>query len=77
VIELPAKIIANFEAAQRNFEYLAARTPDSVPAAPTTGLHSRGEVVFNSAPSAAGKVGFVCVASGAPGTWKAFGVIDA
>lgn len=46
-------------------------------AAPTTGTHARGEIVFNSAPSAAGKVGWVCTTAGSPGTWKPFGVIDA
>ena len=47
---------------------------DSVP---TTGSHARGEVVFNNQASAEGKVGWVCVSGGSPGTWKAFGVIDA
>jgi hypothetical protein len=46
-------------------------------AAPTTGAHARGEIVFNNAPSAAGKVGWVCVTAGTPGTWKPFGAIDA
>lgn len=31
----------------------------------------RGEVVWNSAPSAGGPPGWMCVASGTPGTWKA------
>lgn len=46
-------------------------------AAPTTGPHARGEIVFNNAPSAGGKVGWVCTTAGTPGTWKPFGVIDA
>lgn len=45
-------------------------------AAPSTGTHVRGEVVFNADPSAGGKVGWVCTAAGTPGTWKAFGAID-
>lgn len=45
-------------------------------AAPTTGTHSRGDIRWNSNASAGGKVGFVCVTAGTPGTWKAFGVID-
>ena len=40
-------------------------------AAPTTGAWFRGDVVLNSAPSAAGTPGWVCTASGTPGTWKA------
>jgi hypothetical protein len=46
-------------------------------AAPTSGERARGEIVYNIAPSAGGKVGWVCTAAGTPGTWKAFGVIDA
>jgi hypothetical protein len=46
-------------------------------AAPSTGAHLQGEIVYNSAPAASGKVGWVCVAGGTPGTWKPFGAIDA
>jgi hypothetical protein len=46
-------------------------------AAPTTGDHVWGEIVWNSAPVAGGKIGWVCVATGTPGTWKAWGAIDA
>jgi len=45
-------------------------------AAPTSGDHAAGEIVFNNAPGAGGKVGWVCVSAGTPGTWKAFGPID-
>jgi hypothetical protein len=44
--------------------------------APTTGAHVRGEIVLNSAPSAEGFVGWVCTASGTPGTWLEFGEIS-
>jgi len=46
-------------------------------AAPTTGTWNKGDVVYNNAPVAGGKLGWVCVTSGTPGTWKAFGAIDA
>lgn len=46
-------------------------------AAPSTGTHVAGEIVFNADPIAGGKVGWVCVTGGSPGTWKAFGAIDA
>lgn len=46
-------------------------------AAPTLGTHRRGEIVWNNAPSASGKIGWTCVTAGTPGTWKAFGPIDA
>jgi hypothetical protein len=39
--------------------------------------YNMGEVVFNTQAIAGGKVGWVCTGSGNPGTWKAFGVIDA
>lgn len=40
-------------------------------AAPTTGTWERGDIVWNSAPSAGGTPGWMCVAAGTPGTWKA------
>jgi hypothetical protein len=43
---------------------------------PTTGTWERGDIIWNKEPSAGGKVGWVCVTAGTPGTWKAFGVID-
>jgi parallel beta-helix repeat protein len=46
-------------------------------AAPTTGTYARGDVIYNSTPSAGGFVGFVCVTAGTPGTWKTFGAISA
>jgi hypothetical protein len=46
-------------------------------AAPTTGTWSRGDWVKNSAPSAGGSFGFICVTGGTPGTWKTFGAIAA
>lgn len=45
-------------------------------AAPTTGTWNRGDILYNTAPSASGKVGWVCTTGGTPGTWKAFGDID-
>jgi hypothetical protein len=39
-------------------------------AAPTTGQHAQGDFVRNSAPTAGGVYGWVCVAAGTPGTWK-------
>ena len=53
-----------------------ARNIDYGSQAPTSGDHSAGEVVFNIAPTAGGKVGWVCTAAGKPGTWKAFGEIE-
>lgn len=45
--------------------------------APTSGAHYVGEIVYNTAPSAAGTIGWVCVTAGTPGTWKTFGAIEA
>lgn len=38
-------------------------------AAPTTGAHARGEIVFNRDQSAGGVVAWLCTAAGTPGTW--------
>lgn len=54
-----------------------ARLQTSGAAAPVSGAHTQGEIVWNTAPVAAGNVGWVCVATGTPGTWKTFGTIAA
>jgi len=46
-------------------------------AAPAAGNWLRGDVVWNISPSAGGTIGWVCTASGTPGTWKTFGAIAA
>ena len=46
-------------------------------AAPTTGTWAVGDTVINTAPAAAGAVGWVCVTAGTPGVWKTFGTIAA
>ena len=46
-------------------------------AAPSGGAWARGDICHNTAPSASGNVGWVCVTAGTPGTWKAFGTIAA
>lgn len=38
---------------------------------PSAGTWKRGDIVFSSTPSAGGTLGWVCVAAGSPGTWKA------
>jgi hypothetical protein len=42
-----------------------------VTAAPTTGYHDASAIAWNSAPAAGGPPGWMCVAGGTPGTWKA------
>jgi hypothetical protein len=44
---------------------------------PTTGSWVRGQIVWNTAPTAGGFAGWICTASGTPGTWKTFGAISA
>ena len=43
--------------------------------APTTGEWTVGDIVYDIAPSPGGSLGWVCVVSGAPGVFKAFGVV--
>lgn len=47
----------------------------SLPAIPTTGLWGRGTIAWNQTPVSGGFVGWVCVATGEPGTWVGFGAI--
>ncbi|MGN8867613.1 phage tailspike protein [Escherichia coli] len=42
-------------------------------AAPTSGRYLRGSKVWNTNVTAGGTLGWVCVASGTPGTWKGYG----
>jgi hypothetical protein len=46
-------------------------------AAPASGTYDKGAILLNDAPAASAKIGWVCVTAGSPGTWKAFGAIDA
>jgi hypothetical protein len=45
--------------------------------APSSGTWATGSIVWDSAPSAGGTIGWVCVTGGTPGTWKTFGTIAA
>jgi hypothetical protein len=45
-------------------------------AAPTTGTWKQGDIVYNTTPTSAGYVGWVCTVAGTPGTWKTFGLIS-
>lgn len=45
--------------------------------APASGTWAVGDTVWDTTPSAAGSMGWVCVTAGAPGTWKTFGAIAA
>ena len=65
------------QATRDKWDMTFTRTWSSGAAAPTTGTWAQGDVCWNTGPAAEGKVGWVCVVAGSPGTWKAFGVIDA
>jgi hypothetical protein len=43
--------------------------------APTSGTWAQDDKVWNNSVSSGGYIGYVCTASGTPGTWKAFGLI--
>ena len=45
-------------------------------AIPSDGTYTRGDIVYNINPSADDYIGWVCVTSGTPGTWKTFGQIS-
>jgi hypothetical protein len=44
--------------------------------APTFDNWVVGDIVYNTSPIASGSIGWVCVATGNPGTWKGFGLIE-
>ena len=43
--------------------------------APTSGTWSLGDIIYRIAPTLNTNIGWVCVSSGNPGTWKPFGLI--
>ena len=43
---------------------------------PNQGTNERGDIVWNAEPEAGKPLGWVCVKSGSPGTWKHFGNIE-
>ena len=66
-------------ATMRNFQAVGDeidRLSRAMPAAPTVGSWRQGERVWNSEPAAGEYIGWVCVTSGSPGTWKGFGTIQ-
>ncbi|WP_255477204.1 BppU family phage baseplate upper protein [Bacillus sp. BB56-3] len=44
--------------------------------APTSGDWRVGDIVYNTIPASGGFVGWVCIATGTPGTWRTFGAIS-
>lgn len=44
-------------------------------AAPSSGQYQKGDIVWNSNPKEDAHVGWICIAGGAPGTWRPFGKI--
>jgi hypothetical protein len=46
-------------------------------AAPASGTWAVGDIVWNTAPTASGNIGWACTTAGTPGTWKTFGSIAA
>lgn len=48
---------------------------EDMSSAPSTGTWLRGNRIYHSSPATGGNIGFVCTASGSPGTWKTFGGI--
>ncbi len=59
------------------FDAAANQASNMVVAAPTTGTFTRGQIAYNTQPSAAGVPGWVCVVAGTPGTWKAMAALAA
>lgn len=43
--------------------------------APVSGQYQKGDIVWNSNPKEDAHVGWICIAGGAPGTWRPFGKI--
>ena len=57
------------------YQSTLADVEDITDVAPTSGYWHRGKILYKLNPSSADNLGWVCVASGTPGTWKSFGTI--
>lgn len=84
-IEIKRNEIVNFEttwAGNQGFDYNFAqgvraliRREFSAVAAPTAGSHTRGDIAWSVFQATSGSpVGWICVATGTPGTWAPFGI---
>lgn len=62
-------LITDNGVATQNYSYVTS--------IPTTGTWVRGNIAWDINPSSGGYIGWVCTASGTPGTWKTFGAISA
>jgi parallel beta-helix repeat protein len=62
---------------QRVFNNIGLQTIHSQPTAPVAGTWATGDITWKTDAVAGGKIGWICIAAGTPGTWKAFGAIDA
>ena len=60
----------------QNFYNTIDTTKKYKASAPTNRTWAVGDIIYNSAPTAGGTIGWVCVEAGTPGTWKAFGTIS-
>jgi hypothetical protein len=52
------------------------QTHQYLEATPTAGVWSQGDIVWNTQPERGSVLGWVCIKSGAPGTWRPFVSID-
>lgn len=55
--------------ASNMYDQIAVQSPDR-------GTWTKGHRIYNASPLSGSNVGWVCTASGSPGTWKAFGTIE-
>jgi len=68
--------LSNQTITEADFKNSAGKRTAYNTAAPDSGAWVQGDIVFNTAPTAGGNIGWVCTEAGEPGTWKTFGVIE-
>lgn len=62
---------------QEQVDRIIRKTVTTGTAAPSSETWKRGDLCWNSEPSADGTPGWVCITSGSPGTWKAMADLEA
>ena len=60
----------------RSVRNYVSTPPSSLNAAGTNHVWLKGEILYNENPTAGGYLGWICLASGNPGTWRGFGLIQ-
>ena len=71
-------MLGHLSGIQQGYNYLGdGKKVEYGTSIPTSGTYKIGDTRINTLPTAGGYMGWVCIATGTPGTWKGYGLIEA